>query len=171
MCGGLGSICICSLVGSLVYVSSQRLLYTVVLYGVAITFSSFNPSPNFSIRVPDLSPVVGCESLHLSQSASVRASQRTAMLGSCLQIWHSISNSVRNWCPPMGWIQIWAGHWSAIPSVSGTFMFLYILWVKSFVGGLMFPSLHWGSCLATGGGLFRFHMTTVRLQELNVGDP
>ena len=36
-------------------------------YGVAIPFSSFNPSPNSSIGVPDLSPVLACEYLHLSQ--------------------------------------------------------------------------------------------------------
>jgi hypothetical protein len=35
-------------------------------------------------------------------------------------------------------------------------------WVESFVGGLVFLSLHWGSCLDIGGGLFRFHIPTVR---------
>lgn len=53
---------------------------------VAITFSSFNPSSNSSIGVSNLSPMVGCNSLHLCQSASRRASQRTAMLGPCLKI-------------------------------------------------------------------------------------
>jgi hypothetical protein len=33
--------------------------------------------------------------------------------------------------------------------------------VKSFVGGLVSPSLHWGSCMTTGGGLFRFYNPTV----------
>jgi hypothetical protein len=54
-------------------------------YGVAIPFSSFNPSSNSSIWVPDLSPTPDCVYLHLAQSAVARASQRTAMLGSCLQ--------------------------------------------------------------------------------------
>ena len=70
-------------------------------YGVAIPFSSFNPSPNSSIGVPSLSPMVGCKHLHLSQSAAGRASQRTAMLGSCLQAEHSIV-TVRIWWLPMG---------------------------------------------------------------------
>lgn len=34
-------------------------------------------------------------------------------------------------------------------------------WVKSYVGGLVFPAFHWGSCMTTGGGLFRFHIPTV----------
>jgi hypothetical protein len=32
--------------------------------------------------------------------------------------------------------------------------------VKSFVGGLVSLSLHWGSCLAIGGDLFRFHISS-----------
>lgn len=31
------------------------------------------------------------------------------MLGSCLQAQHSISNSVRAWCPPVGWVPSWEG--------------------------------------------------------------
>lgn len=54
-------------------------------YRVAIPINSFNPSPNSSTRVPDLSSIVGYKYLHLSQSATGRASQSTAMLGSCLQ--------------------------------------------------------------------------------------
>lgn len=44
-------------------------------YGVAILFSSLSPSPNTSIGVPNLSPVIDCEYLHLSQSAAGRASE------------------------------------------------------------------------------------------------
>jgi hypothetical protein len=40
-------------------------------YGVTLPFSFFNPSPNSTIGVPDLSPVVGCKHLHLPQSAAV----------------------------------------------------------------------------------------------------
>jgi hypothetical protein len=36
-------------------------------YGVVIPFSSFNPVPNSSFGVPDLSPVVGFNYLYLSQ--------------------------------------------------------------------------------------------------------
>ena len=39
--------------------------------------------------------MLGCNYLHVSQSAASRAFQRTAMQGSCLQSQHSISNSVR----------------------------------------------------------------------------
>jgi hypothetical protein len=56
--------------------------------------------------------------VHLSLSTAGRASRRTAMLGSCLQAQHGISNSVRVWWEPMGWVSKWAGHWSAIPSSS-----------------------------------------------------
>ena len=62
--------------------------------------------------------MVGCKYLHLSQSAAGRASQRTAMPGSCLQAHQSISNCIRVWCPSMRWIPSWTGHWMAFPSVS-----------------------------------------------------
>jgi hypothetical protein len=51
-------------------------------YGVATPFSSFSPSPNSSIRVPNFSPMVGCKYLHLSQSAVGGSSQ--ILLGSCV---------------------------------------------------------------------------------------
>jgi hypothetical protein len=54
-------------------------------YRVAILFSSFNPSPNYLIGVLDLLPVLGCEYLYLSQLTAGWTSQRTVMLGSCLQ--------------------------------------------------------------------------------------
>ena len=50
-----------------------------------------------SVNLP-LSPTVGCKYLHLSKSAAGSASQRTAMPGSCLQVQHSINNSVRVSC-------------------------------------------------------------------------
>jgi hypothetical protein len=55
----------------------------------------------FSIGVPDLSPMLGCECLYLYESAAGRASQRTAILGSYLQEQRGISNSVRIRCLPM----------------------------------------------------------------------
>lgn len=39
----------------------------------------FNPFPNSSIEIPDLSPMLDCENLHQSQSADGRDSQRTAI--------------------------------------------------------------------------------------------
>jgi hypothetical protein len=58
----------------------------------------FSLSPNSAIRVSNFSPMVGRKYLLLSQSAVGRASQRIAMPGSHLYIYHSISNSVRPWC-------------------------------------------------------------------------
>ena len=54
-----------------------------------------HPSSYCSIGVPDLCPMVEFENLHMSQSTAVRASHRTAMLGSSMHTQHSISNSVR----------------------------------------------------------------------------
>jgi hypothetical protein len=93
--------------------------------GVAITFRSFNPSSSSSIGIPDLSSMLVCKHLHLSQSAAGRASQRRDILSSCLQTKHSISNSVRVWCPPMGWIPSWDSHRVAIPSGSAPFLSLH----------------------------------------------
>lgn len=67
--------------------------------GIAIPFSSFSLSPNSSIGIPNPNPIVGCGYLHLSQSASGRASQRTAMLSSCLQAHRCFSFS--NGCQPV----------------------------------------------------------------------
>jgi hypothetical protein len=76
-----------------------------------------------------------------------RASQRTAMLGSCLQVQHSISNSVKDWVPIHGMDprlgQLLVGHFT----VSAPF-FPYISFkqekfgIKNSVRGLMSPSLH-----------------------------
>jgi hypothetical protein len=78
-------------------------------------FSSFLPSPNSSIGVPMLSPVVGCGHLHLYWSGSGRASQETTTSGSCRQAHLGISNSVWIWCLHVGWIP---SLWMAFPSVS-----------------------------------------------------
>ena len=42
-----------------------------------------------------LSPMVGCEYVHLYWSGAGRTSQRTAIPGSCQQVLLGISNSVR----------------------------------------------------------------------------
>jgi hypothetical protein len=61
-------------------------------YGVATPFSSFSISPNSSIGVPGLSPVVGCKYLHLCWSGACRISQGTSIPGSCQPALLSISN-------------------------------------------------------------------------------
>jgi hypothetical protein len=76
--------------------------YCCSSYGVAIPFSFFSPSPNSSIGVPRLSTMVDYKYLRLSQSAAARVSQTTAMLGFCLQVHLSISNSVEVSCLCMG---------------------------------------------------------------------
>lgn len=82
-------------------------------YGVAISFSSFSPSPSSSIGVLRLSLMVGCEYLHLYWSGVGRTSQGTAIPGSCQQVLLGISNSVGVWCLQMGWIPGWGGLWMA----------------------------------------------------------
>ena len=42
--------------------------------------------PLLCIGIRDLTPVDGCKYLYLTQLVAGRASQRTAMLGSCLQV-------------------------------------------------------------------------------------
>ena len=74
--------------------------YCCFSFGVGTPFRSFDPSHNCSIRVPDLSPVVGLK------SAAGRAFQRTAILSCYLHVQNSISNSVRVWCWPMNGFQV-----------------------------------------------------------------
>jgi hypothetical protein len=58
-------------------------LYCCASYGDANPFSSFSPSFNSSIEDTVLSPMVGCEHPLLYLSGSSRASQETAVSGSC----------------------------------------------------------------------------------------
>jgi hypothetical protein len=135
-------------------------------YGVAIPFSSFSLSLKSSIGIPDFSPMVGCKYLHLSQSAAGRASQRTAMLGSCLQAQHSISNSVRVLMPVHGMDsksdQSLVGHSFNLCSI---FVPAFLLDRSNFgskmlkMGWCPHPST--GGCyLTTEVGLFRLHLPT-----------
>jgi len=64
---------------------------------VANPFSSFSPFSYSSIGDPLLRPMVGCEHLPLYLSDSGRASQETAMSGSCQQTLLGICNSVCVW--------------------------------------------------------------------------
>lgn len=80
---------------------------------VAISLRAFNPSPNSSTGIPDLCLMFVCGYLHLSQLLG-RASQGAAMLGSGLWAQHSIHNSIKGCCLPVGWVSKWASHWLAI---------------------------------------------------------
>ena len=53
-------------------------------YGVALLLSFFQPFPNSDTVVLNFRPLVGCKYLLLSQAAAYWASQRAAMLDSCL---------------------------------------------------------------------------------------
>ena len=55
------------------------------------------------------------------------ASQMTVMLGSCMQAYQSINNSVRGWLSAMEWVSSWVSHWLAIPSVSVPSLSLHVL--------------------------------------------
>jgi len=91
-----GSLHVYSLVGGLVLRSSGGLVgwYCCSSYRVINPFISFNPSPNSSIGVPTLSPMVGCKHSPLYLSCSGRTSQETAISGSCQQALLGISSSV-----------------------------------------------------------------------------
>ena len=73
---------------------SGYLILLLFLWGCKFHFSSFSPSLNSSFGVPGLSPMVGCEYLHLYLLGAGRASQRIAMPCSCKQAFLGISHSV-----------------------------------------------------------------------------
>jgi len=73
-------------------------------YGVANSFSSFSPFSNSSIGDLVLSSMFGCQHLPLYLSCSGRASQETAISGSCQHALLGIHNSVWFWCLYMGWV-------------------------------------------------------------------
>jgi hypothetical protein len=117
-----GSLHVYSSVGGLVPGSCGRggLVgwYCGSFYGVGNPFSFFSPFPNSTIGVPMLNPMVGWEHPHLYWSGFGRASQETAITGSCLQVLLGIHSSVWVWCPYIGWIPRWGSLWMAFPSVS-----------------------------------------------------
>ena len=80
--------------------------------------SSFSPLPNSSSGVPVLSWMVGCKQPHLYWSGSGRASQETAVPGSCQQALLGICNSVWFWYLHVGWIPRWGSLQMAFPSDS-----------------------------------------------------
>ena len=132
--------------------------YCCSSYGVAIPFSSCSPSPKSS----NFSPIDSCKYLHLSQL--LVESQRTDILGSCLQTQHGISNSVRVWCLCIWWIPDWVGHLMVFHLISDPFLSLHFpvdqnnsvskLW--RWLGGTVSQP-----CLSIRGVLTRFHLTTI----------
>jgi hypothetical protein len=96
-----GSLHVYSLVGGLVPGSSGGggLVgwYCCSSYGVANPLSSFIFSPNSSIGVLVLSSMISCKHRHLYWSGSGRASQETAISGSCQQEILGIISSVWVW--------------------------------------------------------------------------
>lgn len=139
-----------------------RLVNTVCSsYRVAIPFSSFNLSPNLHRGSPTLVQWLAVN-ISMSQSVAGRASQRTDMLGSCLQAQHGIiivsGFGAFAWDPKLGW------------SLDGHFS-LHSIFVPAFpldrnssgskiLRKLIPHPLHWGP-LSTGGGLFRFYLYIV----------
>jgi hypothetical protein len=119
---------------------------------------------SFLLWVPNLHPFFGCGCLYLSESAagwsltedslllsaSITVSLVVLSIGACP--WdESQVKSVIGWPPPQSLLHPHA----CISCRQDKF------WVESFVGGLVSLLLHWGSCLATGGGLLRFHIPSV----------
>jgi hypothetical protein len=99
-----GSLHVYSLVGGPVPGSSWESgqLTLLLLHGAANPLSSFSPLSNSSIGDPVISPMVDCKHLPLYLSGSGRASQETAISGSCQQALPGIPNSVQIWWLHMG---------------------------------------------------------------------
>jgi hypothetical protein len=121
ICGwSYGSFHVYSLVGGLVPVSSgvQGGSYHCSSYGTTNPFSSLGLFSRSSIGDSLLSPMVGLEHPPLYFSGTGRASQETAISGSCQQALVGIHNSVWVWWLYLGWIPRWGSLWMAFPSVS-----------------------------------------------------
>jgi hypothetical protein len=70
------------------------------------------------MKMKVISPMDGCEHPLLYLSSTGRASQETALSGSCQQALVGICNSVWVCWLFMGWIPRWGSLWMAFPSVS-----------------------------------------------------
>jgi hypothetical protein len=86
--------------------------------GLQILSAPLFLSLNSSIADPMLSPMVGCEHLSLYWLSFGKASQETAITGSCQQALLGICDRVCVWSLYMGWILRWGSLWMAFPSVS-----------------------------------------------------
>ena len=79
------------------------------------------------------------------------------MLDSCLQAQQNINSA----CPWDGSLVEPVIGWPFPQSLLHFSCMQDKFWVENFVGGLVSLRHHWGSCLATGGGLLKFHILTV----------
>ena len=127
---GLGPAPACSLVGGSGSVSPHgpRLLDPLGLLVVSLTSLAPSILPLF-LPQDSLSSIL-CLTVGLCicfYELLDETSPKTVMLGSCLQVWQSITNNVRGWFFLIGWVSSWDSHWLAIPSISAPSLYLCIL--------------------------------------------
>ena len=120
-------------------------------YGDEKAFNSFSLFSNSSNEDPVISPMVGYEYPLLYMSGSGRASQETAISGSCQQVLLGIHSSVWVWCLCMGWIPRWGSLWMAFPSVNASHFVSVFPLDRSMVA----PCSTWGPCFTARYGLYR----------------
>ena len=87
-------------------------------YGVANSFSSLGTFSSSFIGDPMFCLVDNYDHPLLCYSGPCRASQETAISGSCQQALVGICSSVWVWRLFMGWNSRWGSFWLVIPSVS-----------------------------------------------------
>ena len=92
--------------------------YCCSSYGAANPVSSLGTFSSSFIGDPVLHLMDDCEHTLVYLSGTGRASQETAISGSCQQALVGICNSVWVWWLFMGWIPRWGRFWMVIPSVS-----------------------------------------------------
>ena len=91
--------------------------YCCSSYGAANTFSSLGIFSSSFIGEPVLCPMDSCEHPLLYLSGTGRASQETAISGSCQQALVDIHKSVWVCSLYMGWIPRWGSLWMVMTSV------------------------------------------------------
>ena len=91
--------------------------YCCSSYRAANPFNSLDTFTSSFIGDPVLRPMDDCEHPLLYLPDTGRASQETAISGSCQQVLVGICNSVWVWWLFMRWIPRWGSFWMVIPSV------------------------------------------------------
>jgi hypothetical protein len=109
--------------------------YCCSSYGTANPFSSLGIFSSSFTGDSVLCPMDGCEHPLLYLSGTGRASQETAISGSCPQALVHIHNSVWVWWLYMGWIPRCSSLWMAVPSDCST-----LCLCNSFHGYFVSPS-------------------------------
>jgi hypothetical protein len=99
-------------------------------------FSSLGTFSSSFIGDPVLNPIDDCEHPLLYLSGTGRASQETAISGSCQPALVDIHNSVWVWWLYIGWIPRWGSLWMVISSISAS----HFVSVTPFMG-ILFPLL------------------------------